>query len=153
MQRLAAETATVSAKQQPTTDHVDGPDDDRCPRGIPSPRAVIGELASKRTDSQRVVRRNRRQRFKCVVKVSRLRTEKLGAKSLCFGSALVDDRAAVDDIHQSPWKSRILYESKQPNGYDAGLPKAGRQIARLWEVVCNETLVQSALPREGRIAG
>src|ERR1700736_7031867 len=50
MQRPRLEPSAVGAEEQPTSDHVHRPNDDCRSGRVCAPRAVVGELTSKRAD-------------------------------------------------------------------------------------------------------
>jgi hypothetical protein len=102
VQRLAAEATTVSTEKQPATDHVDGADHNSWARWISPPRTVVGELATKSADGQRMLSGHRRQRIESIVDVSRFRLKELAAQALGLSGGLVNHRAPVDDVYEPP---------------------------------------------------
>ena len=54
---------------------------------------------------------------------------KFGGKQFRFVRGLVDNGAAIDDIHEPPRNGRTVSPRDEPKRHDHGLAQAGRDVA------------------------
>ena len=76
-----------------------------------------------------------------------------------FACSLVDDSSSIDDVDETPREtacepvSSAVGESEEPDGDDRRLAEASRDVATLWKVTFDDSLIQRGLPKERLVFG